>query len=100
MAYTFHLLDLLSILLAAPAVAFMAWVFWNLTVQIRHEVRTRVTPPEATWTPEPVDDRQTVKGRVFDGTEAHLWTPDQVSAITRRGKVETSERRFASRTSH
>ena len=97
MAYTFHLLDLLFVVLAASSLAFMVWVFWSISLLIRREVRTRVVPSETIRTPEPINDRETAKERVFRSAEAQLWTPDAVSAISRRPKVETFERRFASR---
>jgi hypothetical protein len=75
MAHTFHLFDLIAILLAAASAVFMIWVFWNLTLQIRRDVRTRVAPPETTWTAQTADTRES----------------------TARPGAETFERRFASR---
>jgi hypothetical protein len=46
MKYTFDL-EYLLVLLAATAVAFMIWVFWNLAGEIRGELRTRVRKPLA-----------------------------------------------------
>jgi hypothetical protein len=96
MAHTFHLFDLIAILLTAASVAFMVWVFWNLTLQIRREVRTRVAPPETTRTELTAEDRESRKQRVSAGAETLLRAPDAASA-TSRPPVGTFERRFTSR---
>jgi hypothetical protein len=81
MAHTFHVFDLTAILLAAASAVFMIWVFWNLTLQIRREVRTRVAPPETTWTAQTEEDRESTS---------------RPKAGSRSG-AETFERRFAPR---
>jgi hypothetical protein len=96
MAQTFHFFDLIAISLAAPSVAFMVWVFWNLTLQIKREVRTKVVPPETTWAAQTASNREPTRERAFVGTEGCLLTPDRLSAISRPGAA-TFERRFASR---
>lgn len=96
MAQTFHFFDLIAISFAAPSLAFMVWVFWNLTLQIKREVRTKVVPPETTWPAQTADNRESTQGRVFVGSESCLLTADPLSAISRPG-VATFERRFASR---
>lgn len=96
MAHTFHLFDLIAILLTAASVAFMVWVFWNLTLQIRREVRTRVAPADTPWSALTAEDRESTRDRVSAGAEALLRAPDAAPA-TSRPPAGTFERRFASR---
>jgi hypothetical protein len=96
MAHAFYLFDLIAVLLAAASVGFMLWVFWNLTLQIKRQVRTRVTPPETTWTAQQAEDREITRGEAFADSEARIWTSDAVSAMP-QPRAETFKRRFASR---
>jgi hypothetical protein len=96
MAHAFYLFDLIAVVLAAASVGFMVWVFCNLTLQIKRQVRTRVAPPETTWTAPQAEHPEGTRRGAFAGSEARIWTPEAVSAMT-QPRAETFERRFGSR---
>jgi hypothetical protein len=79
--YTFELEVFTIILLAALAVAFMIWVFWSLSQQIRAEVRSRGSKPQTLSEGERCSEAEIKRGTLFVSAEARPYseTRDRVS---------------------
>jgi hypothetical protein len=88
MRYIFDLAYLMVLLLAGSAVTFMIWVFWNLSREIRGEVRARVARPIALSGVESPADEETAQEEIVLKPGAELY-PARESTTTQRRRTLT-----------
>ena len=97
MRYAFDFDYLMILLLAGSAVAFMIWVFWNVSREIRGEVRTKASRPRATGEPESIADDENTKESAVVSAREREQSQKAVPENSRRPEAGTSERRLTLR---